>query len=201
VRQSNQIKITIGLGTLLFSLSTFASCPPIPSGWYLDANGGVSKLSSVSFGSGSSIGTNGFAWNVNGGYKFNPFFGAELGYSRYGKVKIRNSAGTLAAQSTYYSYDAAAKAILPMMDTGFEFFAKLGFARLSASTSISNPAAASGLTITSGSTNATSLYIGAGADYLVSPNVPIIAQWMRARGTNQTGNMDLLSLGVGYIFG
>lgn len=181
-----------------FSLSAQAACPA-PYGWYLEGNLGASKSSGVSYGSGSSVSSNGAGFNLNGGYKFNNYFGAELGYTKYADANIKDSTGTQAATSKHHSFDIAGKGIIPIQDA--EVFAKVGAALINTNTSISNAAAASGLGISSSTKNQTGLYIGLGADYSITPNFPVILQWARSIGNSNTGNLDLLSLGVAYVFG
>ena len=94
----------------------------------------------------------------------------------------------------------AAKGILPIAASGFEAFAKLGFSRLVTSASISDSAAAAAIGYGSSSHSATGLYIGVGGQYYFMPEMAVVAQWARAQGNSSTGNEDLLSGGVSFIF-
>lgn len=189
------------------SSSALASMMSVPMGWYLEVNGGSGHLSNTNFpGSTSSSGIGG---NANLGYKFMPYAAAEVGYSRYPGTKIKTNtndvddlvpSGTTAAQIKHYSYNVAARGILPISDSGFEVFGKIGVHRLMASTSIDDDYAALQLGITSDSHSTTGVYLGAGAQYYFMPELGIVAQWQRAQGSSSTGTEDLYSLGISFIF-
>jgi hypothetical protein len=171
----------------------------LPYGWYLEGNGGSSHTSNTNYpGSTSSSGVGG---NANLGYKFMPFFATEIGYTQYANTSIKNGAGTKAATVKNYSYDLSGKGILPVGSSPFELFAKLGVARVSAKTSINSSAAAAGLGLTSSNHSATGLYYGIGADYSLLTALQLVAQWQRAQGNSTTGNLDLFSAGITFIFG
>jgi hypothetical protein len=186
-----------GLAALSFATSASAVMSS-PFGWYLEANGGSAKLSNKSYpGSSSSSGIGG---NANVGYKFMPYFATEIGYSQYPNTSIKNSVGTKAGSDKHYSYDLAAKGILPIAASGAEAFAKLGLSHLATSMSISNAAAASAIGLSNTSHSATGLYMAVGAQYYFMPELAVVAQWARAQGNNSTGNEELLSGGVSFIF-
>lgn len=171
----------------------------VPYGWYIEGNIGSTHLSNASFpGSSSSSGVGG---NANVGYKFMPYFATELGYTRYANTSIKNGAGTQVATDKFYSYDLAGKGILPVANSGFELFAKIGAQRLNSKISVSNSAGAVALGIGSSNHSVTGIYLGIGADYAVLPELALVAQWQRAQGNNSTGNMDLISAGINFIFG
>lgn len=174
----------------------------LPMGWYVEGNAGSSRSSSANYGTNLSNSTSGFGWNINGGYKFMPYFAAELGYTNYAKTKVTfNGAGI--ANATNRSYYLAAKGILPISDSGVDLFAKLGIARISNHVVISNMSAviANGLTVNSGTHAVTAAYFGVGADYFFTPNAAVNVQWNRAKGNKTTGNLDLYSIGLSYLFG
>lgn len=175
---------------------------PMPGGWYLEANGGTSRISNASYVSGSSLSTAGLAWNVNGGYKFIPFFATEIGYTHYADSSAKVN-GIKVAEATNYSYDAAFKPLLPIGDTGLELFAKLGVSHLHSNVKNTNTSytTAHGIAVSTGTNNATSYYFGLGGDYSFLPALAVNAQWQRAKGNNKTGNLSLYSLGVSYLFG
>lgn len=175
---------------------------PLPNAWYLEANGGGSKVTNASYASNSSLSSSGIGWNLNVGYKFMPFFAGEIGYTNYAKTSSKVN-GVKIATATYYSYDIAGKPILPIGDTGLELFAKLGIAHLNANVKASNSsyAKANGIVVSTGSKNANGLYFGLGADYYFLPELAANVQWNRAKGNSKTGNLNLYSVGVSYLFG
>lgn len=174
---------------------------PMPMGWYLEGNLGGSKISNVSYATNTSIASTGLGWSLNGGYKFIPYFAAEIGYTSYANGTI-NFNGSKVGKDQAQSYDVAGKAIMPVQDTGAEIFAKLGVARAKSQVTSTNAAllAASGETLNTGRHNSTDLYFGVGGDYAFMPNVAANLQWNRVDGTTKTGNLDLFSLGLNYMF-
>jgi hypothetical protein len=195
------LKIAALAATSIVFTSVMAE-PSLPAGWYLEANGGASKLSNATIATNSSISDSGVAWNANAGYKFMPYFAAEIGYTSYAKATAKVN-GVKVATDSFYSYDIAAKALLPIADSGAEVFAKLGAAELKSKITVDNQSYvnANGIVVNSGSHSKTGYYFGLGADYTFWQSLAINGQWQRAKGSNQTGNFDLYSLGVSYLFG
>lgn len=190
--------LLVGAAAVLLSSSALAEAS-FPMGWYVGVNGGSTSVTNVSYPGNTS--TSGVGLSGNLGYKFMPYFGMEFGYSYYANSVIKNSLGNKAGTVKNYSYDIAGKGIWPIMDTGFELFAKLGAARVSASTSINSQTAADSIGLGQTSKSATGVYFGGGASYYITPEFALNASWMRAQGNNQTGNFDLLSGGLEFIFG
>lgn len=174
--------------TLLFSCSTFAA--QLPYGWYLEGNVGGSRISNANFGSGTSTTSSGVAYNVNAGYKFIPYFAAEVGYTRYAKIKISSPIGS--ATSTVQAGDVALKAIWPIGEMGFDLFTKIGEGKVYSKLS--------GEGFTSSTHSVTGLLVGVGASWTCNPNMPINVQWTRQKGDSTTGDLDLLTVGIAYIF-
>lgn len=184
------------IAALTLTTSAFAMMS-VPNGWYLEANAGSANLSNKSYpGSSSSSGIGG---NANIGYKFMPYLAGEIGYSMYPNTSIKNNAGTKAGSDKHYSYDIAAKGIVPISASGFEIFAKVGVARVANSMTINNSAAASAMGLSSSSHSATGLYLGAGGQYYFMPEMAVVVQWQRAQGNSSTGTEDLLSGGFSFI--
>ena len=194
------IVILTGMAALGFTGLAMAEVP-MPMGWYLEGNLGGSKISNVSYAANTSIASTGLGWSLNGGYKFIPYFAAEIGYTSYANGTI-NFNGSKVGKDQAQSYDVAGKAIMPVQDTGVEIFAKLGVARAKSQVTATNAAllAGSGETLNTGRHNPTDLYFGLGGDYAFMPNMAANLQWNRVDGTNKTGNLDLFSLGLTYMF-
>jgi OmpA-OmpF porin, OOP family len=193
------IKISVLAATMIMTPAVMAAMA-LPTGWYLEGNGGSSRISSVNYGSGLSNTSSGFGWNVNGGYKFMPYVAAEIGYTRYAQTKVR-SAGTNVANDNHYSYYFAGKGILPLSDSGIDLFAKLGLGRLNSHVIITNPSIVNANNVNAGSRAVIGAYFGVGGDYSFTPNLALNAQWNRQKGSSTTGNLDLYSLGLTYTFG
>lgn len=191
--------ILMGLSTMWCATSALAEdCMSAPYGWYAELNVGSTRVSNVSYPGRSS--TSGIGGNLNLGYKFMPYFGLEVGYTRYANSSLTDQFGTKAATVKHFSYDLAARGILPMSFTGFELFAKLGVQRNNASFTIDNGVAANNIGLTSSNHSNTALYMGAGGQYYISPEIAVVVQWQRADGNGNVGIMDLYSLGFSVLF-
>lgn len=186
---------------LLGALTSANAVPAPPAGWYVEANIGNSKISNVTYATGNSVSGSGRGWNVNGGYKFMPYFATELGYTKYADAKGKIS-GTTIADDSHYAYDIAAKGILPIGESGADLFSKLGVARLKSHVTAQNSSfiAANGITVNTGSHTATGVYFGLGGEYTAWQALAVNAQWQYAKGNSKTGNYQLYSLGVSYTF-
>lgn len=186
------------LATFSFISTAFAAMS-YPMGWYLEGNAGSTHMSKRSYSGASSSSTSGWGFNANIGYKFMPYLAAEFGYTGYADTKI-NALGTRAGTDSRYALDLAAKGILPIVDSGFELFAKLGVSRLNSKITIDNSMAASSIGLSADSHNTTDVYLGAGGQYYIMPELAAVAQWQRANGNSKTGTLDLYSIGLSFIF-
>lgn len=196
--QGHRLLLTIsGLIAVSISMPSFAIMS-VPNGWYLEGNLGTSHISNKTYPGKSS--NTGFAGNANLGYKFMPYFGLEVGYSKYADITIKDNNGTKAASDRHYTVDVAAKGIIPFADSGFEAFAKIGVARVASDVKVDDAASAAALGIANNKHNATGLYAGAGAQYAIMPELALVGQWQRAQGSSSTGNFDLYTLGLSFIF-
>jgi OOP family OmpA-OmpF porin len=202
VRSVKLLVLAAATAAMLGSASVTLAAITLPYGWYIEGNAGGTSISNTNYGSGTTATSPGWGWNVNGGYKFMPYFAAELGYTKYANAKIKSN-GTQVAKDTHYSYYLAGKGILPVSDSGFELFAKLGIARINDHVTITNASyvSANNLSINAGSHAVTGAYFGVGGDYSFTPNLALNAQWNRSKGNKTTGNLDLYSLGLTYLFG
>jgi hypothetical protein len=178
---------------LFLTTSSFAAVP-LPSGWFISGNAGITDISNTHYGSGNSLSTSAFGFNFNAGYKFMPFLAGEAGYTKYGETKIKNSDTGVNATAKNTAIDLAGKAILPLGDLGAELFTKLGVAWVSSHLS------GNGTAIASGTHNTTNYYLAVGAGYSYSANSQVVAQWARAQGNDTTGTSDLFSAGLTYTF-
>lgn len=195
-----RIKLFTACAIGVLGVSSSFAAVSVPTGWYLEGNLGQSKVSNTSYGSGTSADDSGFGWNADLGFKFMPFFGLELGYTHYDTTEVK-SGGTQFANDKHFSYDLAAKGILPISDSGVELFAKLGVARIKSHLVTTDGAVASTVSgYNPGTFTDTGLYMGLGGGYAFTPNIFGQLQWARAKGDSHTGNLDLYSLGITYTF-
>jgi len=192
--------IAMGVATVCVFTSAIA-IPSSPAGWYVEGNVGSSRVSNVTYATGNSIKSSGRAFNINGGYKFTPFFSAEIGYTTYASATASVNNVNVAVDN-HYSYDAAGKIILPFADSGAELFAKLGLAELKSRVKVQDQryVTANGIIVNSGSRSASGYYFGLGGAYTFWQGIAANGQWQRAKGNSTTGNYDLFSLGLSYTF-
>lgn len=192
--------MTIGMASFLVwsNASAFVSTP---FGWYLEANGGATKITNEDNDYvGGSSSTSGFGGSGVVGYKFMPYFAGEAGYMRFANTDIEAPGGTGAGTTKRYSIYLAAKGILPVYDTGMEFFGKLGVQRLKSCTEIDDETAAAAIGLSNSSHSKTGVFVGLGGQYYFMPELAMVVQWARAQGNNATGTADLFSIGASYIF-
>jgi OOP family OmpA-OmpF porin len=192
------LSIVTGFACLSYVLPAVADVEgmSVPEGWYIEANGGSSKLSGKSYP--GSTNKSGIGGNVNFGYKFIPYFAVEIGGSRYANTTIKNSAGVKIGTDYHYSYDLALRGILPAGTTGLEAFAKVGVGRIVSNIDRSNNV--SSATLSSSSHSVTGLYLGVGGQYYFMPELAANIQWQRAQGNSSTGTQDLYSVGLSFLF-
>ena len=183
------------------SIATIATAAiQVPKGWYAEGNLGSSRTALPVNGAVTVSNLRGFGGGINLGYKFMPFFAAEIGYTSYATATmVYNNANI--GNSTYYSYDVAAKVICPFGDTGVAIFGKLGAAHTNSDISVYSdaPASAVGLVPTAGNNNANNVFWSLGAEYTIIPTLAINGQWATAVGKHSTGKLTLCSLGLTYF--
>jgi opacity protein-like surface antigen len=200
------ILTAIGIALIGTVTSTLAQCPqecgPFtpPVGLYGELNIGPTRVSNISYGSGTNLQNSGAGFNLNFGYKAIPYFGLEAGYTRYTTTKV-NVGSTQLATVTDYAVDIAARGILPIIDTSAELFAKLGGAYVNSNLSIKSALASAFPNVTGGKHTTVGFYFGAGGDYFVTDHIAVNLQWQRSVGDSTTGALDLYSIGAAYVFG
>jgi opacity protein-like surface antigen len=194
--QGQKILLAVMSGAALLSIAMPAAALQMstPEGWYAEANIGTAHLSGVNYE--GSTNNNGATYNLNLGYKIMPYAAIEAGYTKYKNSKIEIDGETLANVS-HYSYDLSAKGILPVYDTGFELFAKLGAQHMRAKATAANSSITGDI---SASNQSTGPYYGIGGQFNVMSELGIVVQWQRAQGNNNTGTEDFFSVGVAFIF-
>lgn len=167
----------------LVSSSAFAATTS-STGIYAGSNIGYDNISAGNAAS-QTTSTDGFGYNFHGGYMFNQYFGAELGYTRYADVDL--------VRGGHYSLDAvsaAAKGVY-YFQPQWSTYGELGLARLTGS--------GDGAT-----DHKTGAYLGAGFGYDVVQNVTLNAGWSYGHGGNtdsdDVGNANFFYAGADYHF-
>ncbi|MDR3490573.1 MAG: outer membrane beta-barrel protein [Gammaproteobacteria bacterium] len=175
------------------------SAVSIPYGWYLGGNAGWSKIDNKSYpGSNNYTGVGG---SVNLGYKFNPFVALEVDGTKYANV-VTQVASITVARDSHYSYGVLGKVMCPFGASGASLFGKAGISRLQSNLKVTNQAVATqyGVTFNSGVHYATGLYLAAGGEYSFTPNLLANIELASAQGNSNTGNAELLTAGLAYLF-
>jgi OOP family OmpA-OmpF porin len=167
------------------------------AGWYVGGSVGQSKIDCSTGGvPGLSCDDSDTAFRVFGGYQFNKYLGAELGYADLGKATL--SGAGLNASVKAKAWDLVGVGRLPLADK-FSLFGKLGMYR--ADTDLSSNTAL----IPAASDNNTDLTYGIGAQYDFNKNLGVRAEWQQYKkvGSDNTGgdsDVDVMSVGVVYRF-
>lgn len=167
------------------------SCKMRKSPWYVSANIGMSHLFDEKIpGSTNSVNQNGPGWNVNAGYNFTRYYGAEIGFNQY--HDSRETAGlTEVATTEHYSAYLAGTGRYCFQNR-ISAIGKLGLAYSYANKVVNGASGASA------GANSLSLYYGVGLAYKLTKRTKAALQWSRALGNDVTGSADLYS--VGFIF-
>ena len=188
------LAVISGIAALSMAAPVLALEMSAPDGWYLEGNVGASRLSNTNY-EGSTNKT-GATYNINVGYKIMPYAAIEGGYTSYHDSKIVIN-GTTLANVSHYSYDIAAKGILPITCTGFEMFGKLGAAHARAKASSVD----TGITgsFDSHSANATSVYIGLGGQFNVMQEVGIVSNGSAHKEAGAPALKTSFSVGLAII--
>lgn len=153
----------------------------------------------------SSESASGNQWRLQGGYRFNEYLAVEAGYIDFGKADYKASyaGGSARGDLKAGGIDVAALASLPVTDK-FSVFGKAGavFAHTKSSLSASGPAS---LASDNQSSNVVRPLVGIGANYKLTQNVDLRADFDHVSGlgkSGKTGKMDvnMASVGVAYNF-
>lgn len=120
-------------------------------------------------------------WKLFGGYEFNANFALEGAWVDLGKVSASGPGGSASAESDGFA--VVAKGTLPLGDQ-FGIFAKAGFFLWD----VAGGGLAAGI-----DDNGTDLTYGVGAQYMLTDQFGIVAEWERY---DSGGDADLLSLGA-----
>ncbi len=192
--------LTVGLISTTIATQSFAYFS-VPTGWYVDGDYGVSKQSGKSYNTTSNR-TSGKGWSSVLGYKINPFFGLEGGYTRYADAILKNSQSITAAHDEHYAIDLAGKFILPITQIPLELYGKAGLSWIHAKIGKvdTNAAAVDNLVFDTSTKTSRGLYAAAGAQYYFTSNFSAHIQYAQAYGSSKTGTLALGSAGLSFLF-
>ena len=200
VKRTKLFVVTLASITAMGIATIATAAIQVPKGWYAEGNLGASRTQLGVNGAVTVSNQQGFGWGGNLGYKFMPFFAAEIGYTSYATATlVYNNANV--GNVTYYSYDAAAKVICPFGDTGVAIFGKLGVAHTNSDLTVYSdaPSDVINLVPATGINNANNVFWSLGGEYTIIPTLAINGQWATAVGKHSTGKLTLYSLGLTYF--
>ena len=164
------------------------------TGWYVGGSVGQSKARHVDCAGFSSCDTKAAAFGILGGYQINRNFAAELGYRDFGRV-------TFSAPGVSGNIKASAAELVGLgaypFANRFSVYGKLG--AYHAESKLSPPPAGSG------KDRNTDLTFGFGAQYDVTREAGVRAEWQRYKnvGGDDTGgksDIDVISIGLIWRF-
>jgi OOP family OmpA-OmpF porin len=160
------------------------------SGWFVGGSVGQSKLN-FSCPTGNSCDDTDTAFRVFGGYNFNKYFGAELGYADFGKATF--STAGLSGEAKAAAWDVMAVGTLPIGDK-FGVYGKLGWYRADTKST--------GIVGASSDTNS-DFTMAVGGQFNFNKNLGMRAEWQqynKVGNENRHGDVDVISVGVVWAF-
>ena len=162
-------------------------------GWFIGAGGGASKFNdgcNILSGAGTCD-DNGSYWKVFGGYRFNPYFGFELGYTDFGEVERTVGATTATYEAT--GMDIVLVATIPL-NREFSLFGKYGLYRWDVDLTVTGAAAVSA--------KGKDVTYGFGAHYNLTRNIAARLEYQKYfnAGDAVTGSFDIDAGLLGIVF-
>lgn len=168
------------------------------AGFYLGGSLGQSKSNETCDGFPVACDDKDTAWRIFGGYQFNRYISAELGYADLGTPA--SASGTVSgvavvANTEVTAWDLVAVGSYPI--GRFSIYGKLGLYRAETETSGS----VAGIPLTGSDTN-TDITFGAGAGFDITRNLRIRGEWQRYQnvGGDSGGEDDVDVFSVGLLW-
>jgi len=156
--------------------------------WTIGGAGGYGKVHETISGVGVSKNNSGFAWNIHGGYTFNRFIAAEIGYVDLPKETFGSVAKS---DQNYYPY-IAAKGMLTLPVVGIGVFGKLGYALVHHRIR--------GMVTPSGTYSRSALFVAVGASYRVLPLLWVDVQVATTSKNSPVPAMTAYTTGLSLSF-
>lgn len=208
---NRKLLVAVAVAAVAASSSSFAAVEK--HGFYVGAQGGVSRADDGSFlkdltekAPAYEWKQGGFGWRALAGYQFNRTFSIEGGYTRFADNTYRADFLVAGYDITHKTsaWDLVGKAALPIADSNFDVYAKAGAAyqktEYTANTGISTRAKLD-------SKSKVRPVAGIGAAYNFDNGLALDISWTRIFGNGKTDingigqpDSDLVALGVTYTF-
>ena len=192
----------IRLVSLFVFLLAAAPAMAQESGLYLGAALGQAKHADTCQGANLSCDDKDTAWKIYGGYQFNRFFAAEIGYADLGRSAAGANVGGIIVNPTFEvtAFELSGIGFLPVLDR-LALFMRLGVYR--AETELGGTGTAFGITVpVSGKDSNSDLTFGLGIQYSFTRNLGVRGEWqqyMKVGGGN-TGESDIDVLSAAFVF-
>jgi len=139
---------------------------------------------------GKGIGTRLFA-----GYNMNQYAAIEGGFTYYSSMKYNTTLVSNNVKTRAASFDLLGKGMLPLADSGFGVFGKLGGAYLNSKTTGS----VEGISLPSSSSSSFRPVVGVGVSYDMTQNWVADLSYTRILyNSSQVKNPDFIALGISY---
>ena len=163
------------------------------SGPYIGAGAGQSKFRDACGGF-SGCEDKDTSWRVFGGYQLNRNFSAEVGYTDFGSISASSPGAS--ARNDAHAWELVGVGSIPIAG-GFSAYGKLGayYAKMEGTGTV-------GAVSSSVSETNNGLTYGVGAQYDLSKNLGVRAEWQRYNdvGGNGTGKTDIDNMMLGVLF-
>ena len=178
-----------------------APSSPHESGWYMGAGIGraTNNIHPSNYPSDTHVDTKSTGYQLHGGYQFNKYLMTEMAYVDFGTLKIDSP--TAYATAKIRALTLSAIGMVPFSQD-FSLLGKLGLAQLMID---ANEASKSGAFRFDSSATRTTLLMGLGMRYLITPSVALRAEYDYVPKTQvfQTSaklSNSMMSLGIDYRF-
>jgi OmpA-OmpF porin, OOP family len=176
------------VATFGFVMATAFACTVAAeeSPWYMGGNVGQSDY--------KDVGDEDTTWGLRGGYRFTPYFGAEVGYVDFGELSD-NIPDVGSATLSANAIEAVGVGSYPVAER-FSVFGKLGLYRGEAKATLD----LADVDAFSGSDTNTDLTYGIGVQYDLRPNLGVLGAWQRYANLGDVTDIDVMGVGLQFRF-
>jgi OOP family OmpA-OmpF porin len=191
-------KVTLAflLPATFLAISAPAVAQQSDAGWYIGGAYGMSSFSVDTTGiTNPVVDDSDSGFKIYGGFQFNKYFGAEIGYTDFGKAGVSGSVlgVPFTANAGVTAYTFAGVGTLPLNES-FALSGKVGLANWKVDASASALGASAGV-----SDSGTDAFFGIGARYNLNKNWGLVLEYEQY-SAGDWGDATFTSLGVRYKF-
>jgi OOP family OmpA-OmpF porin len=185
--------IAAGLAAVVFAGPALAQ-QRADSGIYIGASFGTAEQKDQCSGAsapGLTCDNKDSAWKLFGGYQFNRYLAAEIGYTDLGEASA--AAATTRVTDKATAFEVVGLGMLPVIDR-LSIFGKLGFYRGELKRTSNNPL------VTTGTNSQNDVTFGVGVRFDITHNLGVRAEWQRYTDLGEITDVDVMSIGVQFKF-